>query len=117
MIAAVEAQRELLGNRTSNPRFNFDFVQIAIAALDITTEFELWLLRGDIQRTSRSVATEQCTLWSAKHFDAFDWRQFGKRDTGARTEYAVDEHADGRFKTGIVASGTNTADRKHRTSR
>ena len=115
MIAAIKTQRELFTDRAGYASFDFDFVEIAIAAFDIAAEFKFWLLRGDVQRTGRSIASEQRALWTAQYFDALDWWQFGKRDACTRTEHAIDEHANGRLKTGVVARSTNAADRQNRT--
>ena len=113
MIAAVETQGELFRNRAGHASLDFDLVEVAVACLDIATQFELGLLRGDVQRTGRGVAAEKRALRSAQHFNALDRGQFSQRHTGARTEYAIDKHANSRFKTGVVASGTDTADRQY----
>ena len=93
-----------------------DAVEIAVAVGSIgeTAKFvEIGPDIGDVQRTGRGVATEQCALRAAQHFDALDVDEFGKRNARAGLISAINEDADSRFKTDIVGGRTDAANSQH----
>ena len=117
IIAAAQAERERVADRSGDIGLGTIAIIVADSAFDIAAAFEGRLLGDYRDDACRGVLAEQGRLRPAQHFDALDVRQVRNLRRRPRTVHTINEHADRGLDAGIVGAVAKATDHEVRVRR